>query len=114
MIGEAGAVLTAVANVGTAAGLIPYTDAVTGELVSNSASHVDKIVNGFLPDVMRLDMTASLGVNDTAYVCLAAGCIGVIQADGVSGASNVSGIILAGGRKIKDDVIDVTFNYLAG
>jgi hypothetical protein len=108
VVTEAGAVLTAVAAVGVVAGTIPYTDPVTGELVSTAAAHVSKVVNGFLPDVLRVNTAVTLATSATSYANTTTGCIGVITSGGVAG------IILSCGRKLKDDVIDITFNYLAG
>jgi Domain of unknown function (DUF4331) len=105
---EAAAVLTAVAAVGEAATLIPYTDPVTSETGVTKAQHVQKVVNGFLPDVLRINIDVALLPADTSYANTTSGCIGVITAEGVKG------IILSCGRKIKDDVIDITYNYLAG
>lgn len=112
---EAGVVLGAVAAVGVAAGTIPYTDAALGEgSPTDATAHVQKVVNGFIPDVMRINTAAVVAVGESAYDGNVSGgtpigaCIGTVTASGVTGA------VLSCGRKLKDDVIDMTYNYLAG
>jgi hypothetical protein len=90
VLGEAGAVLTAVANLG---------------IISDPANHVQRVVNGFLPDVMRIDLSAALP--GSAYNG-AAGLIHDPESD-----PGQDGPILCGGRKITDDVMDITLSYLA-
>ncbi len=100
---EASAVLTVVNNLGTNAGLTPPA--------------VSAVVSQFLPDVMRIsvndadygtlhslnansDRTSNSKQNEVAYTA----CVSL-----TSGAP-----LLCGGRKIRDDVIDITLSYLAG
>lgn len=90
VVSEAGATLTAVANLG---------------IVSDPDDHVQRIVNGFLPDVLRID--TSVAISGSAYN----GAVGII-ADPESDP-NQDAPILAGGRKLTDDVIDITLSYLA-
>lgn len=103
VLNEASAVLTVVYNLGTNAGL--------------TAPSVSTVVGQFLPDVMRIsvndsdygtlhtlnansDRTSNSKQNEVAYTA----CVSV-----TSGAP-----LLCGGRKIRDDVIDITLSYLAG
>lgn len=100
---EAAAVLTVVNSLGTNAGLTPPA--------------VGDVVSQFLPDVMRIsvddthygalhalnansDRTSNSRQNEVAYTA----CVSL-----TSGAP-----LLCGGRKIRDDVIDITLSYLAG
>ena len=100
---EATAVLTVVHNLGMNAGLTPPT--------------VATVTAQFLPDVLRIsvndadygtlhalnangDRTSNSKQNEVAYTA----CVSV-----TSGAP-----LLCGGRKIRDDVIDITLSYLAG
>lgn len=100
---EASAVLTVVFNLGTNAMLTPPS--------------VNTVVSQFLPDVMRIsvddahygtlhalnansDRTSNSRQNEVAYTA----CVSL-----TSGAP-----LLCGGRKIRDDVIDITLSYLAG
>jgi hypothetical protein len=57
---------------------------------------VAQVVNAFLPDVMRVDSRLDLAVGTTAY-----------NAD-VSGDRGM----LTGGRKLEDDVMDITLSFL--
>jgi hypothetical protein len=54
-----------------------------------------QIVGAFLPDVMRIDTTLNIAVADASYPTF-----------------NPAGSTLAGGRKITDDVIDITLTVL--
>lgn len=71
-------------------------DVVTGLIMGGPTSA--EVAGQFLPDVMRIDTSISIGVDQVGYT----GCL--------SG----SGPLLCGGRKIKDDVIDITLSYIAG
>jgi hypothetical protein len=75
--------LVAFANLGKALGTTPAPAATT-------------IAGAFLPDVMRLDTRLSLPPGKTAYNGGTSGSLG----------------ILTGGRKIQDDVIDITLSFL--
>ena len=57
---------------------------------------VEGVATAFLPDIMRIDTRKSMTVSTTAY------------------NSDVSGSrgMLTGGRKLEDDVIDITLSYL--
>jgi len=59
------------------------------------------VAAGFLPDVMRIDVSRDLTSTATAYNS----CVDLI--DGITGQAS-----LCGGRKIKDDVMDITLSYL--
>lgn len=100
---EATAVLTVVFNLGTNAGLTPPA--------------VGTVAGQFLPDVLRIsvndadfgtlhalnanaDRTSNSKLNEVAYTS----CVSL-----TAGAP-----LLCGGRKIRDDVIDITLSYLAG
>lgn len=87
VLAEAGAVLTAVYNYGTKAGL--------------PAPKVEAVVAGFIPDVMRIDTALSFPPGKWAY-----------NADAVTVEGKVPGAMLTGGRKIEDDVMDITLSYL--
>lgn len=54
-----------------------------------------QIVGAFLPDVMRIDTTLNVAVSDPSYAA----------------ASNANGSVV-GGRKITDDVVDITLTVL--
>lgn len=103
VLNEATVVLTVVKNLGTNAGLTPPA--------------VGTVVGQFLPDVMRIsvndtdygtlhtlnpnpDRTSNSAQNQVAYTA----CVSL-----ANGAP-----LLCGGRKIRDDVIDITLSYLAG
>ncbi|HLY11332.1 MAG TPA: DUF4331 family protein [Planctomycetota bacterium] len=66
----------------------------------NSAQRVTDIATAFLPDVLRIDTTVASPVGSGAY---ASGAVPV-------GALGV--VMPAGGRKIEDDVIDITLSVL--
>lgn len=102
VLGEAAAVLGVVNSLGTNAGLNPPA--------------VNDVVSQFLPDVLRISVddahygalhdlnpntnrTSNSLQNQVAYTA----CVSL-----VSGAP-----LLCGGRKIRDDVIDITLSYLA-
>ena len=102
VLGEAAAVLGVVNALGTNAGLTPPA--------------VNDVVSQFLPDVLRIsvddghfgtlhdlnantDRTSNSRQNQVGYTA----CVSL-----VSGAP-----LLCGGRKIRDDVIDITLSYLA-
>lgn len=87
VLAEAGAVLTAVHNYGVSAGL--------------PAPQVGDVVSGFLPDVMRVDTSLNIGVGTWAY-----------NADFVILEGTSGGAMLTAGRKIEDDVMDITLSYL--
>lgn len=103
VLNEAVAVLSVVFNLGTNAGLTPPA--------------VGDVAGQFLPDVVRIS------VDDAHY-----GTLHTVQANAsrsgdsdqnevayTSCVSLVSGSpLLCGGRKIRDDVIDITLSYLAG
>jgi hypothetical protein len=62
------------------------------------------VVKGFLPDVMRIDVSANIAVSSYSY-----------NGDAVALASPVAvagAVILTGGRKIEDDIADITLSYL--
>jgi hypothetical protein len=66
----------------------------------NSPQRVSDIASAFLPDVLRIDTTVASPVGTGAY---ASGAVPV-------GALGV--VMPAGGRKIEDDVIDITLSVL--
>ncbi|MEK7358520.1 MAG: DUF4331 family protein [Bdellovibrionota bacterium] len=59
-----------------------------------------QVVAGFLPDVMRIDTSKVIPVGTAGYTG------DLILVDGTQAA------MLTGGRKLEDDVIDITLNYL--
>jgi hypothetical protein len=87
VLNEAGTVLTKVHNYGVSAGLTPPA--------------VSDVVAGFLPDVMRIDTRNRIAIGQWAYNGDAVG------ADGVA-----SQAMLTSGRKLEDDVMDITLSYL--
>ncbi len=68
---------------------------------------VGNVAAGFLPDVMRIDITAfdATAINSRRAKNAYNSCANYV--DGVTGQA-----ILCGGRKIKDDVADITLSYL--
>ncbi len=92
IVTEAGGTLTAINSYATGQGLMPPP--------------VSQVVSGFLPDVMRIDTTqafpgASATLTTIGGGMAYAGCLGATQA------------ILCGGRKLRDNVVQITVNYLA-
>ena len=63
------------------------------------STHVGNVVKGFLPDVLRIDMSAVIPVGSPGYV-------------GDFVINDQGAPMLTGGRKIEDDVIDETLTYL--
>jgi hypothetical protein len=84
---EAVAVLTKLNQYGTSNGL--------------AAPSVTDVATGFLPDVMRIDTSKSVAIGTAAY-----------NSDFVIVDGSTAGAMLTGGRKLEDDVIDVTLSYL--
>lgn len=82
VVAEASAVLTAIFTAATGAGFAPAPTA--------------NVAGGFLPDVMRIETNQSVAVGTPSYNASFSG----------------SPLILNGGRKITDDVINITLNYL--
>jgi len=80
----------------------PVVSEAAGTLTAfgNSAQRVTDIATAFLPDVLRIDTTVASPVGSGAY---ASGAVPV-------GALGV--VMPAGGRKIEDDVIDITLSVL--
>ncbi len=87
VVKEAAAVLTAVYNYGKSAGL--------------PAPEVGDVAAGFLPDVMRIDTSKNISVGQWAY-----------NGDFTIVNGTSAGAMLTGGRKIEDDVMDITLSYL--
>lgn len=88
------------AEAAAAAGLLGEAQTVIGLLVDINAGGLDTaaVVAGFLPDVMRIDTSRNLTVADVAYVSAAS----PLNANGSP----------AGGRKLLDDVVDITLGFL--
>lgn len=59
-----------------------------------------EVVAGFLPDVMRIDTTKSIPPGTAAY-----------NGDFVT-VAGTQAAMLTGGRKLEDDVVDITLSYL--
>lgn len=86
--------------------LTPPASAVVAEAAAtltafgNSGTRVNDIAGAFLPDVMRIDTTIATGVAAGAYAngAVPVGALGVVMP--------------VGGRKIEDDVIDITLSVL--
>jgi len=87
VVAEAAGVLTAVHNYGRNAGL--------------PAPEVADVAAGFLPDVMRIDTSKNINVGQWAY-----------NGDFTIVNGTSAGAMLTGGRKIEDDVMDITLSYL--
>ena len=92
IVTEAGGTLTAIFNYATVQGLAP--------------APVSQVVSGFLPDVMRIDTTSAFTGPSTTLTTIGGGmayaaCLGATKA------------ILCGGRKLRDNVVQITVNYLA-
>ena len=91
IVSEAGGTLTAINTYGTAQGLMPPP--------------VSQVVSGFLPDVMRIDTSISIpGAIPT---------LTSVTGMGYSGCLGPTKAILCGGRKLRDNVVQITVNYLA-
>jgi chorismate mutase len=84
---QAVAVLTALNKYGSSNGL--------------KAPAVADVATGFLPDVMRIDTSKKVAVGTAAY-----------NSDFVIVNGTTAGAMLTGGRKLEDDVMDVTLSYL--
>jgi hypothetical protein len=72
---------------------------ILANLGGQPASHVTNVVNGFLPDVMRIDAGKTIPVGTAGYT-------------GDFVINDAGAPMLTGGRKIEDDVIDATLTYL--
>jgi hypothetical protein len=66
-----------------------------------AAPSVGDVATGFLPDVMRIDTSKRVAIGTAAY-----------NSDFVIVEGSTAGAMLTGGRKLEDDVIDVTLSYL--
>jgi len=95
IVAEAGGTLTAVHN---------YAAAVPQSL---APPPVSQIVSGFLPDVMRIDTTKTIHGNPGTLTNVTDGTMAY---DGCLGPTH---FILCGGRKLRDNVVQITINYLA-
>jgi len=84
---QAVAVLTKLNQYGTSNGL--------------NAPSVENVATGFLPDVMRIDTSKTVPVGTAAY-----------NSDFVFVEGSNNAAMLTGGRKLEDDVIDITVSYL--
>ena len=83
---------------------IATLNVVTGLIAGGPTSA--QVAAQFLPDVLRIDVTAS---NPGVGPSTSDANVGYISC--VNGTG--SGPLLCGGRKIEDDVIDITLNYIA-
>jgi len=90
------------ADLSPAAAPVVSEAAATLTAFGNSPQRVTDIATAFLPDVLRIDTTVASPVGTGAY---ASGAVPV-------GALGV--VMPAGGRKIEDDVIDITLSVLTG
>lgn len=84
---QAVAVLTALNKYGSSKGL--------------KAPAVTDVATGFLPDVMRIDTSKTVAVGTAAY-----------NSDFVIVNGTTTAAMLTGGRKLEDDVMDITLSYL--
>ena len=83
---------------------VAVLNVVTGLIAGGPTSA--QVAAQFLPDVMRIDISlANPGVGPST----ADANVGYISCVNATG----SGPLLCGGRKIEDDVIDITLNYIA-
>lgn len=83
---------------------IAVLDVVTGLITGGPTSA--QVAGQFLPDVMRIDTVASNPGVGPSTVDANVGYISCVNGSG-------TGPLLCGGRKIEDDVIDITLNYIA-
>ena len=65
-----------------------------------------EVAGQFLPDVMRMDITASMAAVGPSTTDANVGYISCVNGTG-------AGPLLCGGRKLQDDVIDITLSYIA-
>lgn len=84
----------------TGAGLFTTGDAVTGVTLTATSmqkaqEYADAVYNGFIPDVMRVD----LSINPSSY-------------ESPCGAGTANTPFLCGGRFLDDDTIDTTYDFL--
>ncbi len=75
-----------------------------GDPTAADDNMANRVASGFLPDVMRIDTSTTVAANGVAYIACAA--------DSENNADLANDFILCGGRKIEDDVVDITLNYL--
>lgn len=87
VVAEAAVVLTKVHDYAVSQGLTPPA--------------VADVAGGFLPDVLRIDTRNNVAVGSWAYNS------DFVIVNGTSAAA-----MLTGGRKLEDDVIDITLSYL--
>lgn len=97
-----------------------FTDgnALTGATINAAQAtaaqtYADRVASAFLLDVMRIDVSGPDGYG--AQFCSTAGTVAGILADNTATDDATSGKpLLCGGRKLADDVIDISYNYLLG
>lgn len=93
----------AIEPTGDLAATAVLTDAAaTLTAIGNTAARTGDIVTAFLPDVMRIDTTIASPVGTGAYAngAMPIGALGVVRP--------------VAGRKLEDDVIDITLTVLTG
>lgn len=83
---------------------IAVLDVVTGLAAGGPTSA--EVAGQFLPDVMRMDITASMAAVGPSTTDANVGYISCVNGTG-------AGPLLCGGRKLQDDVIDITLSYIA-
>ncbi len=83
---------------------VSILDVVTGLIAGGPTSA--QVASQFLPDVMRIDITNANAAVGPSTVDANVGYISCVNSSG-------SGPLLCGGRKLEDDVIDITLNYIA-
>jgi len=90
---------TAASAVGNEAGTVLGFIHTLAQAVYGDEPTVANVVGGFLPDVMRIDTTQSIAVATASY-------------NTFTNNNVTKPIILIGGRKLTDDVINITLGYL--
>ena len=93
IVTEAGSTLTAINTYATGQGLTPPS--------------VAQVVGGFLPDVMRIDTTKAFAGNPSDVTNVTDGTMAY------AGCLSATKLVLCGGRKLRDNVTQITVNYLA-
>ena len=64
------------------------------------------VVSGFLPDVMRIDTTKTFTGQESSYTAVTA-------KTAYAGCVSATKYILCGGRKLRDNTVQITLSYLA-
>ena len=104
-LGSGGTAIVSEAG-GTLGAIYTYSTGAVGSAASLVPPATSLIVSGFLPDVMRVDLTVASTGNT-------AGVTTIDATRGYSHCLSATKGILCGGRKLNDNVAQITINYLA-